>query len=274
MKYLGIKENNMFKPINIKEYFNSEIEKLKSFAQAHPFKLGIIDATAEDDIGNQIYIKKKVEDFRMVGWDAEIHKTNDVREGIHEAIVAGAKGIIVQLPVREGVEFNADMIPIDYDCDGLVAGSICDPATPRGIIDYLEDCGFEFEGKHAVVIGRSEIVGKPMAQMLLNKNCTVTVMHSKSDRVNMYNLMRGAELVICAVGKPHFLKRYMCPCAFVVDVGINRGEDGKLCGDFKEDLDFYYGDLKMPSTPVPGGVGLLTRLALLKNCKDLVEEYE
>lgn len=260
----------MFKPINIKEYFNSEIEKLKSFAQAHPFKLGIIDATAESDIGNQIYIKKKVEDFRMVGWNAEIHKTDDVREGIHEAIAAGAKGIIVQLPVREGVEFNKSMIPIDCDCDGLAHDSICWPATPRGIIDYLRDCGFEFKGKYAVIIGRSEIVGKPMAQMLLNEDCTVSIIHSKTDKVVMENLLSIADLVICAVGKPHFIKRFMCPFAFVVDVGINRGEDGKLCGDFEEDLNFYDGNLEMPSTPVPGGVGLLTRLALLKNCKELI----
>ena len=210
----------------------------------------------------------------MVGWDAEIHKTNDVREGIHEAIVAGAKGIIVQLPVREGVKFNESMIPIDCDCDGLVHNSICWPATPRGIIDYLRDCGFEFEGKHAVVIGRSEIVGKPMAQMLLNENCTVSIIHSKTDYFDKVNLLDFADLVICAIGKPHEIHRSLCPSAFVVDVGINRGEDGKLCGDFKEDLNFYDGNLEVPSTPVPGGVGLLTRLALLKNCKDLIEEYE
>lgn len=130
------------------------------------------------------------------------------------------------------------------------------PCTPKGIIDYMEQgCGFDFEGKHIVVIGRSEIVGKPLAKMLIEKNATVTVCHSKTKYLD--NHTYHCDAIICAVGKRKFLNCYSIHIP-VIDVGINFNDEGEIVGDcFNiEDRDV---------TPVPGGVGLLTRIALLEN---------
>ena len=257
--------------LNIKDYFKNQFNKLKTFAQAHSFKLGIIDATDPHDIGNQIYIKRKVEDFNNVGWEATVIKIDDVEKGIAQAKEEGCNGIIVQLPTRPEVEFNNTMIPAEMDCDGLRAESLYDPATARGIIDYLEDCDFCFKGARVLVIGRSEIVGRPVARMLTDKDATVTLCHSKSDKNHVLDLLWRADLVIIAVGVASAFSRKQCPNAIVIDVGINRTENG-ICGDFVEMEEYCSGDVW--STPVPGGVGLLTRLGLMKNCQDIVSRNQ
>ena len=126
---------------------------------------------------------------------------------------------------------------------------------------YLRECGLaNGEGKLAVVIGRSEIVGKPMAKLLLKNNWTTAVIHSKTSKEIKEVLLRNADLVVCAVGQAEFLDPNDCPQAYVVDVGINFDENGKLVGDV-----LTSDDVKTRVTPVPGGVGLLTRLQLMKN---------
>lgn len=259
-----------FKQLNIKEYFQNEKDKLKTFAQeqhlSNRIKLGIIDATAEGDTANEIYIKRKVGDFTAMGWQAEVIKTTDIQQGIQRAYLAHCNCIIVQLPTAEGIRFNPMMIPPLTDCDGFNYESPCIPATPRGILDYLDDCHFNYKGKFAVVVGRSDIVGRPMVKELLNRDCTTTVIHSKTTADDKKYLLRNADLVVVAAGHPGVVTREDCPNAIVIDVGINRGENG-LCGDFIESPDLTTD--RVWSTPVPGGVGLLTRLALMKNCVDL-----
>ena len=135
------------------------------------------------------------------------------------------------------------------------------PCTPKGIVSYLENEGFTFSGKNAVVLGRSNIVGKPMARLLLSRSCNVTVLHSKTSIEDKKFYIKHADLIVVAIGKEGFLNNdfeYNKDC-YVVDVGINRGVDGKLHGDAIPNLP-----VKL-QTPVPGGVGLLTRLALLEN---------
>ena len=135
------------------------------------------------------------------------------------------------------------------------------PCTPAGIMELLEFYNIEVAGKECVVVGRSNIVGKPMAMLLLNSNGTVTICHSKTQ--NLAEVCRRADIIVCAVGRAKFLKADMVkPGAVVIDVGINRGEDGKLCGD----VDFEnVVDLASFITPVPGGVGPMTITMLLKN---------
>ena len=142
--------------------------------------------------------------------------------------------------------------------DGFEPDSKHTPCTPGGIIDYLDAAGFDYEGKLAVVIGRSVIVGKPMAKLLLDKNCTTVIIHSKTPPLTKQYLLQAADLVVCAVGKVGVLDPNECPNAFIVDVGINFNEEGKLVGDVLEGA-------AERTTPVPGGVGLLTRLKLMKN---------
>lgn len=172
--------------------------------------------------------------------------------------------VIVQMPVANGIDFNYSQIPISKDADGLNPMSNITPATVRGIIDYLDECGFNYEGKSAVVLGRSDIVGKPMAKALLDRNMTVSVCHSKTDINTKLYLTRQADLIVSAVGK-FSLTREACPNAIVIDVGIRRNEAGIILGDFVE-IDEIAKRNNVWSTPVPGGVGLLTRLGLMKNC--------
>lgn len=259
--------------INIKEYFNQEMQRLRDSRLDAP-SLMIIDAT-EGDPANQIYIRNKMKDFDAVGWKAEVFKVSDSAElkkllgGVQKR---GFTSVIVQMPVAPHIEFTYDMLSPLVDADGLAPASKVMPATVRGIIDYLDNCGFEYEGKSAVVLGRSDIVGKPMAKALLDRNMTVSVCHSKTHEQDKMYLLRNADLVICATGCPRSVYRAQCP-----DVGISRialpNGITTIAGDFVESQEILseakdFSEVRA-STPVPGGVGLLTRLGLMKNCVEL-----
>lgn len=225
-----------------------------------------------------IYTKKKAEDCKKVGMEsksvrlpasateqqiiAEVKKLNSD---------AGVDGIIVQLPLPDGVDEEkilAEVSP-EKDVDGfhpqnfgkaaLGIGELL-PCTPKGVIHLLKVSGIQLSGKNAVVIGRSRIVGKPLAALLLNENCTVTVCHSKTRDIAAYTKM--ADIVCVAVGKPRTLTADMVKeGAVVVDVGTTR-EGEKLVGD----VDFEEVSKKASFiTPVPGGVGPMTRAMLISN---------
>ena len=162
------------------------------------------------------------------------------------------------MPSHLNWEYLRRLIPPTMDIDGLGVDSKYHPCTPYGIIRYLEECNFDFDGANAVVIGRSELVGKPLAKMLLEKNCTVTVCHSHTKGLRY--IVNTADLVIVAVGKINF---FNCSWAMnaqaIIDVGINFDENGKMVGDC-----FNQWWMEGKVTPVPGGVGLLTRCGLLE----------
>jgi methylenetetrahydrofolate dehydrogenase (NADP+)/methenyltetrahydrofolate cyclohydrolase len=181
-------------------------------------------------------------------------------------------GILVQLPLPKHIDENRviERIDPDKDVDGFHvenAGRLAvglpgyRPCTPYGMMVMLDDLGIPLAGKLAVVIGRSNIVGKPMATMLLEKSCTVVVTHSKTR--DLASITRQADIVVAAVGRPKMLKADMVkPGAIVLDVGINRMENGKLCGD----VDFdEVKEVAGCITPVPGGVGPMTIAMLLRN---------
>lgn len=181
-------------------------------------------------------------------------------------------GILVQLPLPTHIDEHAVINAISplKDVDGFTAVNVGNmnigkdcfaPCTPQGCLDLLEYGGVDVAGKDVVVIGRSNLVGKPVSALLLRKDATVTMCHSKT--ADLARKTKEADVVIVAVGKAQFLKGSMLkPGAVVIDVGINRGEDGKLCGD--ADFDSCI-DVVSKITPVPGGVGLMTRVNLLKN---------
>ena len=187
-------------------------------------------------------------------------------------------GILVQLPVPRQIDPDAVIRAISplKDVDGfhpqnvgaLSIGLPCFlPCTPSGIIELLRRNGIRAEGKECVIVGRSNIVGKPMAVLMLRENATVTVAHSRT--VNLQEVTRRADILITAVGKPKlFTKEYVKQGAVVIDCGMDRDENGKLCGD----VDF---DDVFPTagsiTPVPGGVGPMTVAMLMKNCADAVD---
>ena len=183
-------------------------------------------------------------------------------------------GIMLQLPLPKGFNESEILshIPAEKDVDGLTIlnGGACfysqegfTPCTPRGIMELLDSYNVEFAGKHAVVIGRSNLVGKPVALKLLERNCTVTICHSKT--INLDAITKQADILVLAVGKKHLITKDMVKNgAIVVDVGINR-VDGKLYGD----VDFDgVSEVASLITPVPGGIGPMTVAMLLENTFD------
>ena len=181
-------------------------------------------------------------------------------------------GILVQLPLPKHLDERAVIKAIDpiKDVDAFHAENVGRimigdfqflPCTPAGVMELLQSANIEISGKNCVVIGRSNIVGKPMAMLLLHQNGTVTICHSKTK--NLADVCRGADILVAAVGIPKFVKADMVkPGAVVIDVGMNRDENGKLCGD----VDFAQVEpVASYITPVPGGVGPMTIAMLMKN---------
>lgn len=187
-------------------------------------------------------------------------------------------GILVQLPLPKHIDEDMVIETIDAkkDVDGFHPMSVGAlsigkkgfiSCTPYGIIELLKRSGIEIDGKECVVIGRSNIVGKPMSMLLLRENATVTTAHSHTK--NLKEVCKRADILIVAIGKPRFINsEYVKEGAVVIDVGIHRNEDNKLCGDVDYDDVFPHASA---ITPVPGGVGPMTIAMLMKNCVNAVE---
>lgn len=259
-----ISPNGNFELKNIKEFCSDWKANIRDRLDGQRAILYIIQVG--DNEASTRYVRNKVKDATEVGIQAEVmHFPETVTQetleqsimDIVDANVLNPAGIIVQLPLPAHINKDrlTDLIPFRMDVDGFKVGSPYFSCTPLGIISYLKACGFNFDGAHVVVIGRSDIVGKPVAQMLTDLDATVTLCHSHTK--NLAAHIYHCDLIICAVGKAKFLNCYPIYVP-VVDVGINFDENGKMCGDcFNTD--------NRPVTPVPGGVGLLTRCALLEN---------
>ena len=232
-----------------------------------------------EDPASQVYVRGKINDCAECGIlsrSIRLPATATQAELLAQVAALAADdtvhGILVQLPLPAQIDERAviDAIPPQKDVDGfspvnvgrLQAGEPCfQPCTPAGCIRMIESTGTSIAGKHAVVIGRSNIVGKPAAMLLLAQNATVTVCHSKTQ--NLAQLCAGADILVAAVGRAGFVTGDMVkPGAVVIDVGINRGADGKLHGD----VDFAAAAQKAAwIPPVPGGVGPMTRAMLMHN---------
>lgn len=182
-------------------------------------------------------------------------------------------GILVQLPLPKQINEEKILLAIspEKDVDGFHPMSVGNlsvgrdgfvSCTPAGIIELIKRSSIELEGKRCVVIGRSNIVGKPIAMLLLRENATVTICHSKT--VDLPEECRRADVIIAAIGKAEFVtKAFVKPGAVIIDVGINRNKDGKLCGDVAYE---QCSEIACAITPVPGGVGPMTIAMLIKNC--------
>ncbi len=193
---------------------------------------------------------------------------------------AGVHGILCQLPLPKHINEKRviNRISPQKDVDGfhpqnvgalMIGEQGFVSCTPAGIIELLKRSDVEIEGRHCVIIGRSNIVGKPMAMLMLRENATVTVCHSKTK--DLQNICRQADILIVAMGKPKYITRdYIKEGAVVIDVGIHRDASNKLCGDVD------YKDVEpvcSAITPVPGGVGPMTICMLMKNCIDAMKDY-
>jgi len=238
-----------------------------------------------EDPASQVYVKHKVNDSGETGLTATLERypaglaEAELLARIHALNADPAvHGILVQLPLPPHMDSHKviEAISPAKDVDGFhvaSAGALMVgqpgfwPCTPHGCMKMLESIGYDLRGRHAVVIGRSNIVGKPMAMMLLAKNATVTVCHSATRELAA--LTRQADVVVAAVGRRNILTADMVkPGAVVIDVGMNRNDEGKLCGD----VDFEgVKEVAGWITPVPGGVGPMTRAMLLVNTLEAAE---
>lgn len=219
------------------------------------------------DPASESYIKGKRKDCERVGFGFRCyHFVEGVEQGEIVSTIRtlnddpDVTGIIVQLPLPAG--YDADeitrCIAPEKDVDGFRADSPYKPCTPEGIVYLLKRELGELTGKHAVVVGRGKLVGKPLAKMLLDENMTVSVCHSKTSKRDLGDLVESADAVIVAIGKARAIQLMVWRYAVVVDCGVNRDERGTLCGDVEYCSTNRY-------TPVPGGVGLLTRAVLMKH---------
>lgn len=257
---------------NIKEYVAEKKILLKEeIAQLEKTpKLAVIQVG--NNQASNAYVKGKIKDCAEVGIEYEhcLLDEDITQEELNKEIIrlnedVSVSGVIVQLPVPDGLVVDLNLISPDKDIDGFRIDSKFIPCTPLGIMNYLKDNDVVFDGKNAVVIGRSDIVGKPIAGLLQDENCTVTICHSHTKDISFYT--KNADIIIVATGHRHTLTPDMIGdnSPIVIDVGINRNEDNKLCGDCDyNDIVDVCGFV----SPVPGGVGLLTRLALLTNLKN------
>lgn len=242
-----------------------------------------------DDPASSVYVRNKKKACEYIGIDCDLIKlSNDVSQNDIENIIEilnhdnRVNGIMVQLPLPKHLNERKILSKIypskdvdgfsEYNVGSLMLGNgdivAC---TPSGIIKILEHYNIDIAGKECVVVGRSNIVGKPMAMLLLQNNGTVTICHSKTQLLT--EICKRADILVCAIGKPkYFNKDYIKDGAVVIDVGIHRMDDGKLCGDVDfEDVK----DIVSAITPVPNGVGKVTVAMLMHNCVQAArKQYE
>lgn len=240
---------------------------------------GLAVVLVGDDPASNVYVGSKAKACEQLGFYSEVHRlaAETSQENLLSLIAklneqSNINGILVQLPLPKHIDEKAviDAISVHKDVDGFHPMSVGNlvigddsllPCTPAGVIEMIKRSGIEIAGKHAVVIGRSNIVGKPVAMLLLREHATVTICHSRT--ANMEEIAKTADILVVAIGKPKAIgASFVKPGAVVVDVGINRLSSGKLAGDVDyEDVLETAGYI----TPVPGGVGPMTITMLMLN---------
>ncbi|MFA5686637.1 MAG: bifunctional 5,10-methylenetetrahydrofolate dehydrogenase/5,10-methenyltetrahydrofolate cyclohydrolase [Bacilli bacterium] len=261
--------------MEIKEYVLSRKKKLFETIKVMKTKPHLAILQVNDDDATNAYIKGKMKDADELGVlvthlklpvetkECEILKVVESLNNDDEI-----HGFIVQLPLPKHVDSEKIRVAINpkKDVDGFHPLSTLKACTPRGILDYLKHLKVDLVGKNAVIIGRSFIVGRPMAKLLIDESANVTVLHSKTKREDMYNFLEMADIVVVAVGQKWLLNddHTFKETAIIIDVGLSR-VDGVLYGDVQPGRNVFL------QTPVPGGVGLLTRLALFENLVEIMK---
>ena len=254
-------------------------EKTAAFVAARGYAPGLAVVIVGEDPASQVYVRNKALACEQVGFYSEVHRLpaetkQEELNALVDRLNADGKihGILVQLPLPKHLDETEVLLRIDpskdvdafhpYNVGKIMIGDYDFlPCTPAGVMALLERSGIDPAGKNCVVIGRSNIVGKPMAMLLLHANGTVTICHSRTK--NLSEVTREADILVVAIGRADFVGADMVkPGAVVIDVGMNRREDGKLTGD----VNFAEVEpIASAITPVPGGVGPMTITMLLQN---------
>jgi len=259
----------------IRGSLRSEVERLAK----QGFKPGLAVVLVGEDPASQVYVRNKEKACQDLGYYSEVHRlpASTSQEDLLALVnklnrQENIHGILVQLPLPGHIDEKSviDAIAVEKDVDGfhpvnvgnlVIGDDSLLPCTPAGVIELIKRTGIEMAGKHAVVIGRSNIVGKPVSLLLQREHATVTMCHSKT--ANMKEITKQADILVVAIGRANFVDAsYVKPGAVVIDVGMNRLETGKLAGD----VDFEsVKEVSGPITPVPGGVGPMTITMLMQN---------
>ncbi|OGT90348.1 MAG: bifunctional methylenetetrahydrofolate dehydrogenase/methenyltetrahydrofolate cyclohydrolase [Gammaproteobacteria bacterium RIFOXYA12_FULL_61_12] len=267
---------------DIKQNIKTQVEQRLAAGKRPP---GLAVVLVGENPASQVYVRNKQRACEEVGFLSELHRL--AAETSEQELLALIEelsqreeidGILVQLPLPKHIDEEKviEAIPPTKDVDGFhpynvgrlaLRMALLRPCTPRGVMTLLDRTGVPLEGKDAVIIGQSNIVGRPMALELLAARCTITVCHSRTR--DLIEKIRNADILVAAVGRPKFVQGdWLKEGAIVIDVGINRQEDGKLCGDVD-----YESALEKAGwiTPVPGGVGPMTIATLLENTLQAAE---
>ncbi len=269
----------------VADQVKDEVKKRVKELQACGKTPGLAVIIVGDDPASQIYVGNKERACQEVGIHSEVVRMTattteaqllEVIDDLNKR--TAVHGILVQLPLPRHIneEKVIEAIHPEKDVDGLHPANMGQlllgkprfiPCTPYGCLKMIESTGYEIEGKHAVIVGRSKLIGKPMSALLLSGNATVTICHSRTKGLAEYT--RKADILVVGVGKPNLITGDMVkPGAFVLDGGINRLPDGKITGD----VDFpSVADIAGIATTVPGGLGLTTVAMLLKNTVEAVK---
>ncbi len=257
----------------------SELKEETAELKAMGITPGLAVILVGEDPASQVYVRNKTKACEEIGYYHEQYNLpadiseNDVLDLVNTLNKSDKiDGILIQAPLPRGLDFKNIINHISpkkdvdafhpYNVGQIMIGDFeFLPCTPAGVMELIHSSGVSVEGKNCVVVGRSNIVGKPQAMLLLKENGTVTVCHSKTQ--NLAEITRNADILVSAIGKAGFITADMIkPGAVVIDVGINRNSDGKLCGD----VDFAAAEqVAGYITPVPGGVGPMTITMLMKN---------
>lgn len=273
------------KLLNGKEFADKVKEEVKVEVEAMGEKPCLVVIQVGDNAASSTYVKNKENACKYVGIDSRIYKlAEDTSENALIDLIKelnndkNVNSVLVQLPLPSHIDEHRviQTIAPEKDVDGFHKSNVGKlvigeetfvPCTAKGIIELLIENNIKIDGQNCVVVGRSNIVGKPTALELLRYNGTVTVCHSKTQGLKQF--CKGADILVCAIGKPKFFNReYVKEGAVVVDVGIHRTENG-LCGDVDfEDVK----DIVSAITPVPRGVGAMTVAMLMKNCVQAAKE--
>lgn len=262
-------------------------EEIQSLQEEQGITPGLAVILVGDDSASEVYVKNKEKACKEVGIDCELYRlsASATQQELEEIIGSlndreDIDGILLQLPLPEHLDANqfVGLIRPNKDVDAFHPENIGHimrgdfiflPCTPAGIMELLRASGIDPAGQRCVVIGRSDIVGKPMAMQLLHADATVTICHSKTQ--NLAEVCREADILVSAVGQAGLITGDMVrPGAVVIDVGMNRNEEGKLCGD----VDFASAEpVASYITPVPGGVGPMTVAMLLQNTLEAAKRH-
>lgn len=243
-----------------------------------------------EDFASGKYVANKIKKCEEVGIDSKIiHLDENIRQDEVEKIIIDLNkdkdvtGVLLQLPIPKHLneDYLTNLIEDEKDVDGFTIGNVGKlmldlegnvACTPRGIITLLKEFNIDIEGKDALIINRSSIVGKPLAQLLLKENATVTIAHSKTK--NLKDKIASSDIVVTAVGKANFLRAEdFSNNTTIIDVSINFNEEGKMCGDVsKDDYHTIVNEKQCHLTPVPNGVGQMTVIELIEQTIEISEK--